>query len=132
MAFHNTLGAWGEECAARFLMKKGYTLHHQNWYYEHLEVDIIAEWFGELVFVEVKTRSNEDYKDAKDAVNLDKQENLLKAARSYMSLHQLDAPFRFDIITIVGSPEDYEIKHYRNAFTRESWMAEKKYQRETR
>jgi len=132
MASHNTLGAWGEECAARYLMQKGYTLHEMNWRINHLEIDIIAEWFGEMVFVEVKTRNDEFYRDAKDAVNLEKQENIIKVAQSYMNLQKLDSPFRYDIITIIGSPDNYEIRHYRNAFTKESLMEERRYQQTTR
>ena len=54
MASHNILGQIGEEEACRYLIRKGYTLLDRNWRIGHLELDIIAEWYGEIIFVEVK------------------------------------------------------------------------------
>ena len=56
MADHNELGREGEDEALLYLTQKGYTLLARNWRIGHLEIDIVAEWFGEIVFVEVKTR----------------------------------------------------------------------------
>ncbi len=55
MARHNLLGVRGEEAAARFLMFRDYSILEQNWRVGHLEVDIIAQKRGLLIFVEVKT-----------------------------------------------------------------------------
>ena len=56
MADHNELGREGEDEALLYLTQKGYTLLARNWRSGHLEIDIVAEWFGEIVFVEVKPR----------------------------------------------------------------------------
>ena len=80
MAFHNILGQIGEEEACRYLIRKGYTLLDRNWRVGHLEIDIIAEWYGEIIFVEVKTRSNEDFAPALTAVDEEKLQNLRLAA----------------------------------------------------
>ena len=50
MATHNLLGQIGEEEACRFLIRKGYTLLERNWRVGHLELDIIAECYGEIIF----------------------------------------------------------------------------------
>ena len=42
MAGHNELGKLGEELAADYLLKHGYTILHRNWVYQKAEVDIIA------------------------------------------------------------------------------------------
>ena len=112
MASHNILGQIGEEEACRFLIRKGYTLLERNWRVGHLELDIIAECYGEIIFVEVKTRSNEDFAPAITAVDDEKIKNLRLAARHYLSIHNLDQPIRFDIITVVGSPRPFTITHY--------------------
>jgi putative endonuclease len=89
MASHNILGQIGEEEACRFLIRKGYTLLDRNWRIGHYEIDIIAEWYGEIIFVEVKTRSNEDFAPALAAVDEEKLQNLRLAAGHYLHIHSL-------------------------------------------
>lgn len=72
MADHNELGREGEDEALLYLTQKGYTLLARNWRIGHLEIDIVAEWFGEIVFVEVKTRRDEHFAPAAEAVTLHK------------------------------------------------------------
>ena len=69
MALHNQLGALGEEVAAHYLSQLEYRLLERNWRTGHLEVDIIADYYGEIVFVEVKTRSYEAEYTALEAVD---------------------------------------------------------------
>ena len=90
MAEHNRLGALGEEVACRYLSSLDYRLLERNWRVEHLEVDIIADNYGELVFVEVKTRSREGEFTALGAVDVHKQRNLAVAAEAYMQEHYLN------------------------------------------
>lgn len=102
MADHNLLGQEGERQAMLHLMHKGYTLLEHNWRSGHLEIDIVAEWHGEIVFVEVKTRRNEDFAPAAEAVTLYKKRNLIAAARAYLAYHHLiGQPYSYDIITVV-------------------------------
>lgn len=118
MAEHNELGAEGEEAALLFLSRQGYTLLDHNWTAGHLEIDIVAEWWGEIVFVEVKTRSNEDFAPAAEAVTLYKKRNLIAAARAYLAQHGwLDRPYRYDIITVIGRQHPFDLTHIRNAYT---------------
>ena len=117
MAAHNELGAEGEYEALLYLMKEGYTLHDHNWTTGHLEIDIVAEWWGEIVFVEVKTRRNEDYAPAFEAVTRHKKLNLIAAAHAYLAQHGwLERPYRYDIITVIGKERPFEISHYKNAY----------------
>lgn len=116
MALHNDKGREGEEAACLFLSLRGYRLLERNWRSHHYEIDIIADYYGEIVFVEVKTRRNEDFLPALAAVDEEKQENVRAAARHYLNLKRLDAPYRFDIITVVGETKPYTFKHYVAAF----------------
>ncbi len=117
MAVHNDLGHEGEEAACRYLMRQGYTLLERNWRTAHLEVDIIAEWYGEVVFVEVKTRRDERFAPAREAVTEAKKGHIAQAARDYMLRLGERRPFRFDIITVVGASAPFAITHYRCAYS---------------
>ena len=89
----------------------------RNWTCHPYEIDIIADDWGELVFVEVKTRTSDEWSDPAAAVDRHKREHLSLAARAYMRQQQVgDVPFRFDIIALVGSAPPFEIVHYKNAF----------------
>lgn len=68
------------------------------------ELDIIAIDGNELVFVEVKTRTNHNYGDPFDAITPHKIKSL-KRTINYFLTHQgnnfLDSPYRIDVISIV-------------------------------
>lgn len=119
MTSRKDFGNTGEEIAARYLSDGGFVLHQRQWRSLQHEVDIVAEWHGEIVFVEVKTRRNEYYATARAAVDQKKMNNLILAARHYMNYYYHDEarPYRFDIITVVGEGPDYELTHYRRAFS---------------
>lgn len=116
MASHNLLGAKGEMLAARYLLDKGYAVHHYNWRSGHKEIDIIAQERDVLVFVEVKSRTSEQYGSAADAVTTEKINRLLSAAEAYVHRNRVDLKFRFDVITVIGDCEPYRIEHIEDAF----------------
>lgn len=114
MAEHYALGQWGEEVAADYLRRKGYTIVERNWKSGHRDLDIIAwdEDSQTLVFVEVKTRRNRMFTDPEQAVNYQKTYNLRKAANHYINYKHVNCDIRFDVITVVGTPEtEFEIEH---------------------
>ena len=110
---HLLLGCWGEELAVRYLRKKGYDIVERDWHSNHRDIDIIALLDDTLVFVEVKTRRNRDFIEPESAVNYQKQRNLLQAINHYIKSKSIDIPWRFDVITIVGTMgcQDPEINH---------------------
>lgn len=114
MAEHHLLGQWGEEVAAGYLCRKGYTIVERNWKSGHRDLDIIA-WDEEcqtLVFVEVKARRNRMFTDPEQAVHYQKMYHLRRAANHYIKFRRIDCDIRFDVITVVGTPEtDPEIEH---------------------
>lgn len=116
MAAHNILGKAGEDAAAAYLERNGYAILNRNWRKNRLELDIVAVKDGELVVVEVKTRSNTDYIEPQDAVNWQKVRHIVIAADAYVKQHQLDLPIRFDIVTVVGDVRSFEIEHIQEAF----------------
>lgn len=116
MAAHNALGKAGEDAAAAYLERNGYTLRHRNWRKNHLELDIVAEKDGMLIIVEVKTRANNDYIEPQEAVNWQKVRRIVVAADAYIKHHCIDAPVRFDIVTVVGEVGTFQIEHIQDAF----------------
>lgn len=116
MAEHNALGKIGENAAADYLTHQGYTIRDRNWRKNHLELDIVAEKDGLLVVVEVKTRTRTVYQDPQDAVNWKKIKNVIVAADAYIKHFRLDMPVRFDILTVVGKQDKFQIEHICDAF----------------
>ena len=100
MAQHNQLGKTGEERAAEYLISKGYIIRDINWRSGKMELDIVAYRDKTLVVVEVKTRKN----------------NIIQATDAYIRMFDIPFDIRFDIITLVGKNEDFQIEHIEDAF----------------
>lgn len=81
----------------------------------HYEVDIIAMKGKYVVFVEVKTRTSDDY-DPVSAVNTRKRQRIIASADVYLRNTNLPHEFRFDIISITGTPENYSLEHIADAY----------------
>lgn len=109
-------GLAGEDLAATLLAQKGYRILERNWRCGHLEVDIIAETDKHLVIVEVKTRKSVVFGMPEVFVDLQKQRHLIRAAMYYAKFKNVRKEIRFDIISVVNSPECQEINHIENAF----------------
>ncbi|GMQ80681.1 MAG: YraN family protein [Rhodothermia bacterium] len=122
------VGQEGEALAAAYLEQKGYRILERNYRFQRAEVDLICfqpaskyEDGGELVFVEVKTRTSHAYGVPETAVDTSKQKNLKRAARSYLHEHRMEGALcRFDVLAItriggkVGGQVD--IHHIEGAF----------------
>ncbi len=102
MAAHNELGKWGEDLATEYLQKKGYEIIERDWKSGRIDLDIIAREDTTLVVVEVKTRRNRLFGDPEEAVDYRKRQSLKAAINHYVKSHHINAPVRFDIISIVG------------------------------
>ena len=97
------IGRSGEQQAATFLQQQGYQILETNFTAVNKEIDIIAldRQADELVFVEVKTRSTSAYGHPARAVDRQKFNNLLTAARTYLNRAECTIRYRFDIIAIL-------------------------------
>ena len=79
------LGQIGENAAADVLRAKGYRILRQNYRCRYGEIDIIAEKYGEMSFIEVKTRTADDFGYPADAVDENKQRKIRRAADCYLA-----------------------------------------------
>ena len=116
MADSHNLGQEGEELAREHLAKKGYRILHRNWKSGKREVDIIAENKDFIVFVEVKTRTDDFHMHPRHAVTSEKQKSIIFAAEAYISRYNIDKESRFDIISIISDGKSVEIEHIEDAF----------------
>jgi len=115
------IGAWGEGLALAFLQANGFRRVGRNVRpNRHDEIDIIAQKGDTLVFVEVKTRRQEEFGRPARAVDSKKRRALNRAAAAYLrKAKHPDLFYRFDVIEVLGQPEDATaptIRHIENAF----------------
>lgn len=120
VAPHIALGRAGEKLAAAHLRKNGHKILYRNFRAPHGgEVDLVCRdrRHNELVFVEVKTRTSEDFARPADAVDHRKRRLILRGAMTWLRMLDMpDITFRFDVVEVVmASPPD--IRHLQNAFT---------------
>ncbi len=112
------IGNHGEDIACKYLERKEYKILKRNFHFGKIgEIDIVAEKDGTLVFVEVKTRKNNEYGDPLLSINHQKQTALRKAAEGYLYVNKInDKPCRFDIVIIDSASTPPKAKHLENAF----------------
>ncbi len=95
-----------------FLKNKGYVILEQNFTCRQGEIDIVCLDKKEIVFVEVKTRTNTKYGFPSEAVNYYKKKHLYNSAKYYVYLNNLHNEFiRFDVIEIFFNKNTHKINH---------------------
>jgi len=113
-------GAWGEALAAGYLKKKRYRLLAKNFSVRGGEIDLIAENRRFLIFVEVKTRQDAAFAEAREFVDRRKQERIRLAALLWLAEHETEKQPRFDVIEVYApqgtETRRPEIRHWENAF----------------
>ncbi len=114
------LGSKGEQLAVDFLKAKNYDILHRNFVAAGNELDIVAFDFStnQIVFVEVKTLSDDFFQMPYQEVNAKKQKRIIRAANSYLLKYNVDKDARFDIVSIVQRQDaEPEIEHIISAFS---------------
>ena len=119
-----SLGRRGENAAARFLKKQGYTIVARGRRVGFGELDLVAvdprgTSGRTVVFVEVKTRASLDKGHPAEAVDKAKQQKLTRIALAYLKRHGLlEYPARFDVVAIVwpAAKKKPTLEHIKNAF----------------
>ncbi|MEN2258172.1 YraN family protein [Paraclostridium benzoelyticum] len=108
-------GNLGEKIATNYLISKGAYILENNYKLKFGEIDIIVKLNEELVFVEVKARSNINFGYPSEAVNYKKQMKIKSVAKYYIVKNKLEkVPIRFDVIEVYL--KNNEINHIENAF----------------
>ncbi|MGO3152234.1 MAG: YraN family protein [Galactobacter sp.] len=104
------LGRRGEAFAVGWLSARGYTVVARNWRCSLGEVDVVAHHEGDLVAVEVKTRSGVGYGAPAEAVTGEKLARLHRLALSFArETSQGEPPTtrrRVDVLSLIWPPGD--------------------------
>jgi putative endonuclease len=115
---HLARGVAGEKLACRYLRRNGYKILYRNFRGRSGgEIDIVARDGDTLVFIEVKTRSREDFGRPLEAIGTDQQQRISRGALAW--LRMLDNPdilFRFDVVEVVMTESEPRIELIKNAF----------------
>jgi putative endonuclease len=105
VALKDDVGRRGEDCAAEYLLQAGYTLVERNWRCDQGEIDLIAERAGDIVFVEVKTRSGVGYGHPFEAITVRKLARLRRLAAVWCRQSGRRARhIRIDAIAVINRP----------------------------
>ena len=111
------LGQEGERIAEAYLRKKGYSLVERNYRCSVGELDLVVLDRRVIVFVEVKTRTDERFGAPLESVGKRKQQRIIKAALFFLSQHRLHhREARFDVVGITLMGREPAVEHVRNAF----------------
>ncbi len=110
-------GRTGEQTAAFFLSEHGYRVLARNQRTPLGELDLICRSLSEVVVVEVKARSSEEYGEALESIGPRKARRLRAAAAWWLSERGLfPCAVRFDVVTVAldhqGRPRS--IHHLKN------------------
>jgi len=143
-AEHIELGERGERAAVRYLIEReGFEIVATNFRVPigrgisgqkiTAEIDIIAYDRDTLVFVEVKTRTSDVIAAPERAVNLRKQRQIARAARSYRRMMKVaQERYRYDVVSVIAETGGNRIELLRSYFDdrvfrqgryfRDSWL----------
>ena len=115
---HLRRGELGERAAKKHLQKLGLKFLAANFRSERGEIDLVFRDGDCLVFVEVKSRSSEDWTRPASAVNARKRRLLSQTALDYLKLLKNPAvKIRFDIVEVLlAAGAVREIRHLPNTF----------------
>jgi putative endonuclease len=127
------VGEYGERLAANFLENNGFRLVLANFKVpvgrNRLgvavtgEIDLIALDGETVCFVEVKTRSSDEFASPLAAVDVRKQRQITRTARIYRKIFNLrGAKSRYDVVSIVlGDRNNPRIEIFKNYWTEEKF-----------
>ena len=111
------VGKWGEEKAAEYLQGKGYRIVARHFTHRIGEIDIVATKDGRIIFVEVKTRTNNRFGAPEESIGWSKQEKLRRTANVYMLQHKLySTPHQIDSVAVMRDlmKKETAIRHLEN------------------
>ena len=113
---HDT-GKKGEDLAQKYLAEKGWNIMDRNWRKAPAEIDLIGRDENELVFVEVKSRTDKGFPIEEYGLDEKKMRTVTDAAFAYMQEIEWEGEFRFDIVLVHFDTDGaFSIRHFPDAF----------------
>ncbi|HPO05526.1 MAG TPA: YraN family protein [Candidatus Gracilibacteria bacterium] len=116
---HNQkIGKWGEEYTKQELIRRHWQIIAQNVFTPFGEIDIIAEDQDVMVFVEVKTRQNDEFGTAAEQITKSKKNHILKSCEFYIQNQDIKKDYRIDLATLDRDPQgNWQFDLIENAIT---------------
>ena len=111
------LGAWGEQKASEFFKAKSYQIVAQNVRTPYGEIDLIVQKENRLHFVEVKTRTTNQFGLPEKAITEKKFVHMLESAESYLQAHpEFEGESQIDVVAVQTSAnrDKVDIHHFEN------------------
>lgn len=94
------IGGRGEDIAMQWLRERGFHIVERNWRIGHYEIDIIAQHYDTLHFVEVKTRKMGGWQSAYDSIDKSKIRSLRRGAMAFCAMRSIALQLQFDLIAV--------------------------------
>jgi putative endonuclease len=118
---HLRHGELGEQAAKKHLQRAGLKFLTANFRSKRGEIDLVFRDDDCLAFVEVKTRSSEEWTRPAAAVNARKRRLLSQTALDYLRLlKNPPVKIRFDIVEVLlADGKVHEVRHLPNTFPME-------------
>ncbi len=99
------LGRAGEKAAAELLRSRGFEIVGAGFLARRGELDLVCRRGGQLVVVEVKTRSSDAFGTPLEAVTARKRKAMMAAAAEYRALAEWRGPIRFAVAGVTVNPD---------------------------
>lgn len=116
MYVSHELGRIGENIIADYITKLGYKVVERNFECNQGEIDIIAKDKEELVFIEVKTRTDISYGEASEAVTDTKKRHLINSIKYYIYKQKLEnQPIRIDVAEVYINKGKVKVNYIKQA-----------------
>lgn len=115
--YQQQVGQQGEEIAADYLRAQGYEILDRNYHSRFGEVDLVAEKDQCIIFVEVKTRTNDSFGLPEESVTPEKLEKVYDTALLWLQDHpEKPDDWRMDAIAILMDKTltPHDIQHFIN------------------
>ena len=116
MYVSHELGRIGENIIADYITKLGYKVVERNFACNQGEIDLIAKDKEELVFIEVKTRTDISYGEASEAVTNTKKRHLINSIKYYIYKQKLEnQPIRIDVAEVYINKGKVKVNYIKQA-----------------
>jgi putative endonuclease len=113
------VGGYGQNLAKDFLQQRGYEVLTENYYTRSGEIDLICQKNSQIIFIEVKTRSSNNYGIPEEAISKIKKEKLRKTALYYLQEQTIvNENWRIDSVAVEISKINKiaQIRHHKNIY----------------
>lgn len=113
------IGKWGENLACQYLREHGLQLISRNVRTPYGEIDLVMELADYTVFIEVKTRSNEEFGFPEESVTEEKMDRMSECAQWYIAEYgKHNSLWRVDVVAVIGNvnSKNPQIEWFQNEF----------------